>query len=81
MTCLSCSVWLGSQQAYQDVHGAGSMTTTGTEKEIREEYFESHATGVEVETEIRRRLTSRSPGIRRRFGFTRSTIRSANWST
>ena len=27
------------------------MTTTGTEKEIREEYFESHATGVEVETE------------------------------
>ena len=28
------------------------MTTTGTETEVREEYFESQATGVEVETEV-----------------------------
>ena len=27
------------------------MTSTGTENEVREEYFESHATGVEVEAE------------------------------
>ena len=28
------------------------MTTTGTEDEVREEYFESHATGVEIEAEV-----------------------------
>ena len=42
----------GLSAGQQDTDGAGLMTTTGTEEQVREEYFESHATGVEVEAEV-----------------------------
>ena len=58
------------------------MTTldksAGTEDNVREEYFESQATGVEVEAEVLPSPDDPEPGIRRRFGFTRNTTRCAN---
>ena len=55
--------------------------STGTEDNVREEYFENEATGVEVEPEVLPSPDEPSPGTRRRFGFTRSITRCANWST
>ena len=49
----SIAVRLGGHRGgRRETYGAGFMTTTGTETEVREEYFESQATGVEVETEV-----------------------------